>query len=228
MNARRPLGSPDMAKPADYFLHERREMLCYVPRSAQRILDVGCGDGRFGELLTLELPGAEVWGVEPSPEACTKASQVLHKVQRGPFDDSLPFPLAHFDVIIFNDSLEHFVDHVGALQLAHRLLRRVGAIVASIPNVRYWPHVQHYLLEGDWRYEAAGILDNTHLRFFTKKSIVRDFTETGFVVERMEGINPCWIGTKFKLLRLLFPRRVDDMPYQQFAVVARKRDVGSM
>ena len=205
-----------------YYGHSRREMLPFFPAKAGRILDVGCGSGGFGRLLKSALTGVEVWGVEPTQSAFDQARAGLDRVLHGYFDESLQLPDAHFDTIVFNDSLEHFPDERPALQLAHRLLKQDGRIVASIPNVRYWPHVQHYLLDGDWKYESAGILDRTHLRFFTRRSIERTFGEAGFVIQQLEGINPCWTGLKFKLLNTLFPGRTADMPFAQFAVVAGK------
>jgi SAM-dependent methyltransferase len=219
-----PLMTSEAHKPADYYQHVRREMLPFFPPQITRALDVGCGDGRFGQLIKATYPGSEVWGVEPSAEAHSSASKILDHAVLGYFDETLALPDEHFDVIVFNDSLEHFSNHIPALALARRLLKPQGVVVASIPNVRYWPHVQHYLLESDWRYESAGILDRTHLRFFTRKSMLRDFSETGFEVQKIEGINPCWIGFKFRLLQTLFPRLMSDMPFQQFAIRATKQN----
>ena len=212
-----------MDKPSNYYQHARREMLPFIPKDAKRFLDVGCGDGRFGTLLKETFGPLEVWGVEPTEPACTTAATVLDHAIQGLFDDSMPLPKAYFDAVIFNDSLEHFVDHLAGLRVAHGLLREGGVLVASIPNIRFWPHVQQYLVGGDWKYEDAGILDRTHLRFFTQRSIPRELSSAGFKVVRIEGINPCWVGMKFKLLNLVFSHRLDDMRFEQFAVVARKR-----
>lgn len=213
---------PDTAKPETYYRNTRHEMLRFLPPQFDRVLDVGCGDGRFGQLLKATFPKSEVWGIEPIAEAHAVASSVLDHAVLGHFDETLALPNQHFDVIVFNDSLEHFVDHMPALALARRLLKPGGKVVASIPNVRHWPHVQHYLIESDWHYQADGILDRTHLRFFTQKSILRDFAESGFEALTIEGINPCWTGLKFRLLRTIFPRLMNDMPYLQFAIDATK------
>jgi SAM-dependent methyltransferase len=203
-------------------------MVSFVPREATRILDIGCARGGFGELLMSERDGLEVWGVEPEAAASAVAARVLHHVFNGLFDEKSPLPEGYFDAIIFNDSLEHFVDHLTGLRAAHRVLRSGGVLIASIPNIRYWPQVQSYLLDADWKYEAAGVLDRTHLRFFTKRSIPREMALGGFEVTTIQGINPCWIGAKFKLLRALWRSRVEDMQFQQFAVVARKREASDL
>lgn len=210
------------AMPADYYRHARKEMLSFFPTDFTHVLDIGCGNGRFGELLKTSFPGVEVWGVEPVPDAHAVAASVLDRALLGSFDESLGLPDRRFDVIVFNDSLEHFPDHVPVLKLAVHLLKPGGAIVASIPNIRYWPHVQQYLIEGDWRYESQGVLDRTHLRFFTKKSMLRDFAAAGLEVQQIGGINACWLSWKFRLLRALMPGLMHDMPYQQFALRAVK------
>ncbi|HEY1089771.1 MAG TPA: class I SAM-dependent methyltransferase [Burkholderiaceae bacterium] len=205
-----------------YFSNTRAEMLPYFPLREGRVLEVGCGEGVFSAQLKQELPSLEVWGVEPDAEAVRKASARLDKVLPGFFEARADLPAASFDCLVFNDSLEHMPDHMKALHLAHSLLHPGGFLVASIPNVLYWPHVQHYLIKSDWKYEDKGILDRTHLRFFTRKSLQRDLVQAGFSIERLEGINSCDVTLKFKALRLFFPRQMADMPFMQFAVVARK------
>lgn len=204
-----------------YHTHARPEMLPFVPAGAQRILDVGCGAGAFAAALKRERRGAEVWGVEPDKQAHAKASQALDHALCGLFDDTLALPEAYFDAIVFNDSLEHFADHRPALRLARRLLAPAGVVVASVPNVRYWPHLKHYLFEADWRYESEGIRDHTHLRFFTRRSLVRALQEAGYELMTVKGINPCWSDWRRRLAPWVLPRGMQDMLYLQFAVTAR-------
>ena len=211
-------------KPSGYFENTRPEMLGFVPRDARRILDVGCGQGRFGAALKRELPGAEVWGVEPDVLAQAEAAKVLDRAIAGPFDDRLGLGDASFDAVVFNDSLEHFADHEAPLRLARRLLKPGGAIVASIPNVRYWPHLRRYVFGGDWEYQGHGVLDRTHLRFFTYRSILRTLRDAGFEVRRIEGINPCWRGARLALMKTLLPSRARDILYLQFALTAQRAD----
>jgi len=155
-------------------------------------------------------------------EASAAAGLVLDKVLHGLFDETLGLPPGHFDTIVFNDSLEHFPDTTPPLALAHRLLHAQGRLVLSVPNVRHWPHVKHYLLHADWRYQDDGILDRTHLRFFTRRSIVRTLTEAGFEVQTVEGLGSCWRGLKRVLAHTLLPRGAHDMAFLQFAIVATK------
>lgn len=207
--------------PDRYRSNARPEMLPHVPSAARRILDVGCGAGVFAAVLKRERPGAEVWGVEPDAAAHAQAAQVLDRALLGHFEAGLGLPEAHFDAIVFNDSLEHFPDHRPALQLALRLLAPGGVLVASVPNVRYWPHLRHYLFEADWRYENEGIRDHTHLRFFTRRSVVRSLQEAGYEVLATQGINPCWAGMRRRVALALLPAGMQDLLYLQFAVTAR-------
>ena len=211
------------SRAANYYAHARPEMLAYFERSPGRVLDVGCGQGSFGAALKAKHPNAEVWGVEPIPAAARSAAEVLDRVCIGHFDAALGLLESSFDTVVFNDSLEHFPDPAPALALALQLLKSGGQLVASIPNVRHWPHLKRYLFQGDWKYEDEGILDRTHLRFFTCRSIRRTLAEAGFDVQTIQGIGPCWRGLRLGLAKALLPRVAQDILYLQFAVVANPR-----
>jgi 2-polyprenyl-3-methyl-5-hydroxy-6-metoxy-1,4-benzoquinol methylase len=209
-------------KPAEYYAEHRGEMLAYVPGSAGTILDVGCSIGLFGEALK-QRQRCEVWGVEMFPDAAAAARLRLDRVIDRPFSDHLDLPQRHFDCIIFNDCLEHMAAPEEALRYAAELLRPDGRVVSSIPNMRYFPVMRDLLRHGRWEYADSGVLDRTHLRFFTQHSIAAMFQRTGFAVERLEGINPFLWGkaTKFRVLNAILLGAISDMRFQQFAVVAR-------
>lgn len=207
-----------------YYRLSRPEVQRFVPRDCRRLLDVGCGGGDFAAAIKREL-GAEVWGVEPHAPAATAAAPHLDRVINGPFDPAAGLPEGYFDVVSFNDSLEHFPDPGPPLALAKRLLRPGGSVLASIPNVRYIENVRHLLIDQDWEYTDNGIRDRTHLRFFTRKSMLRTFQEAGYRVQSIDGINPhYWSGKRIFLLRLLFGRFVADMKFLQYVVVATPGD----
>jgi 2-polyprenyl-3-methyl-5-hydroxy-6-metoxy-1,4-benzoquinol methylase len=207
-----------------YVQNDRPEMLCYIPKNASIILDVGCALGNFGRRLKTER-SIEVWGVEINDYAASVATKELDRVYCGAFDESLNLPQHHFDCIVFNDVLEHLVDPYSALLYAKELLREGGKIVASIPNVRYFDNILRLLIRKDWQYTEKGILDRTHLRFFTYKSIIRTFEDLGFSVDLIEGItslkhmHPQHVG-RFKWLNFLLLNQLEDMQYLQFAVIA--------
>jgi 2-polyprenyl-3-methyl-5-hydroxy-6-metoxy-1,4-benzoquinol methylase len=202
-----------------YYQNQRSEMLPFVPTKAKHILEVGCGEGRFSQLVQSQL-SVEAWGVEIDERAAKVASQSLNRVLCQPFNAEIALPKNYFDCIIFNDVLEHLVDPFSALDFSRKLLSANGVVVCSIPNIRFFHTMVELLFEGEWRYRSEGILDRTHLRFFTNRSIKRTFHELGYCIEQIEGLHPTpsW---KYRLVNTLLFGQITDMSYPQFAVVAR-------
>jgi SAM-dependent methyltransferase len=206
-----------------YYSSQRGELHEFLPASLDSLLDIGCAEGGYGSAVLTKHPPATVWGVEPHKPAADLAAKRLSRVINDVFRPELPIPDAHFDVITFNDSIEHMADEYAALRLARRKLKPGGTLICCVPNVRYLENVRQLLLEADWRYTDNGVLDRTHLRFFTQKSICRAITETGFTISTISGINShWWSGWKVALLRLAFQSRIDDMRWQQFVIVAQR------
>jgi len=169
-------------EPAGYYSYSRPEVRNLIVPGCSKVLDVGCGEGNLGKALKEERD-CEVWGVEINPRVAEVASDNLDKVIVGDYEKIVEdLPSGYFDCVIFADVLEHFVDPWGALKKTKRILKNGGQIVASVPNVRHWSVIKA-LLEGKWEYQEAGILDRTHLRFFTASSLVRMFKEIGFNIE---------------------------------------------
>ena len=215
-------------KSATYFRYPRNEMLAFVPARSRRVLDVGCAEGTFGELLK-RTRGIEVWGVEPTKSAAAVAKTRLDGVVEGVFDPEIALPPWSFDCILFNDVLEHMIAPESALRYARDLLAPGGVVVASIPNIRSFPTVWQLMFHARWEYQDAGVLDKTHLRFFTKSSIVDMFEREGFVLESVSGINAFeaipnvgrLLWRLYRLANALLMGKFDDMRFLQFAVVAR-------
>jgi len=216
------------SKPPDYFALGRNEMLPFLPPECGRLLDVGCGAGVFGELIK-QSREVEVWGVESVPSVAVRASAKLDHVVVGDFCPQNGLPEGTFDCIVFNDVLEHMLEPELALRYARGLLSRNGCIVASIPNIRYLPILWHLAARGEWNYGDSGVWDKTHVRFFTRSSIVTMFENEGYAVQSISGINsrqgiPAASGRLWKtyeLVNLLFFRKFDDARFQQFAVKAQ-------
>ncbi len=144
------------------------------------VLEVGCSTAYFGSAL--KTFGHTVWGIEPTPEPAQIAKSQLDFVFEGLIED---FIVAHpdqkFDVIVFGDVLEHLPDPESVLLQCHALLKEGGAIVASVPNVTHLA-IRAMLMEGRWDYAELGIMDKTHLRFFTRETIQNLFYQAGYVV----------------------------------------------
>jgi len=161
--------------------------LALIPDSARRVLDIGCGAGRLGDALKARQQ-AEVWGVERSDQAAELARQKLDQVVVGDVETlDVDFEPATFDAIVCGDVLEHLREPERLLRRARDWLAPEGCLVASIPNVRHHSVVCS-LLQGNWTYESAGLLDRTHLRFFTRREIEKLFVRAGFAIEGMWSI----------------------------------------
>ncbi len=170
-----------------YYGYSRPDVQQLVNPASRRILDIGCAAGMLGYELKQRL-GAEVWGVELSPQAAEQAGKRLDRVLTGTIEEQLPqLPEGYFDTIIMADVLEHLVEPGDLLNALHAKLAVGGEIVVSLPNVRHWSVVKQ-LLEGRWEYTDAGILDRTHLRFFTCSECQRLLTGAGYVIKRREAI----------------------------------------
>jgi 2-polyprenyl-3-methyl-5-hydroxy-6-metoxy-1,4-benzoquinol methylase len=169
-----------------------------VPPGA-RVLEFGCATGYMSEVLTKRL-ACSVTGVELSPEAAEAARQHCERVVVGDVE-ALDLERAvggtRFDAVVFADVLEHLREPGTVLRRVRPLLADGGAVVASIPNVAH-ASVRLALLAGEFRYRDAGLLDRTHLRFFTRESIQDLFEASGYSVthwlRRRLGIEESEVG----------------------------------
>jgi SAM-dependent methyltransferase/Tfp pilus assembly protein PilF len=154
----------------------------------QRLLDVGCGCGDFGR--GLKASGLrEVHGIEVVEPACRMARQVLDGAVLGDIEQlDLPFQDGYFDCITFADVLEHLKDPTAVLRKVDRVLAPDGVILMSIPNVRFY-EVIHMLVNGRWQYADAGILDRTHLRFFTVTEMINMVRDAGLEVLHVQALS---------------------------------------
>jgi 2-polyprenyl-3-methyl-5-hydroxy-6-metoxy-1,4-benzoquinol methylase len=166
-----------------YYSHARPEILALVPGSARYVLDVGCGAGRLGEAVKAR-QGAEVVGIELDGVAAGAAKGRLDRVIVGDVERIEPdFEPGAFDCVVCGDVLEHLEDPGAFLRRARGWLQPDGFLVASVPNVRHHQVVAG-LLEGNWTYESAGLLDETHLGFFTRRDAIGLLEGAGYRVER--------------------------------------------
>jgi 2-polyprenyl-3-methyl-5-hydroxy-6-metoxy-1,4-benzoquinol methylase len=150
---------------------------------ATRVLEFGCATGYISEVLKIKL-GCTVTGVEIDPEAAALAEQHTERVIVGDaekIDYAAELAGEEFDVVLFADVLEHLKEPGDVLRRVRPFIAENGVVIASIPNVAHGS-VRLALLGGEFRYRDWGLLDDTHLRFFTRSSIQDLFEETGYVV----------------------------------------------
>ena len=206
----------------DYFQYSlpRTDLVELIPPGARRILDVGCGIGKTGQALR-ERGFEEIFGVEVDPGAADQAKAFYKEVIVGDVaGDILPFGKGFFDCIIYGDVLEHLVDPWKVLQNHREILSDDGSIICSIPNIRYYRILGSLIFRGRWDYTRLGILDRTHLRFFTLKTIEDMFRETGYEVKRVVRKKRC--GKIMWLLNTLLRDGLIDFLVMQYRIVGAK------
>ena len=145
-----------------------------------RVLDVGCAAGAISQLI-VENCCAEVVGVEPDPDRAALAASRGLNVRLGTLEPSLISEIGAFDIVLFSDVLEHLPNPQAVLLLARDALRPGGSVVVSVPNVAHWS-VRLEILQGRFRYQECGIMDATHLKWFTRASATSLLESAGFRV----------------------------------------------
>jgi methionine biosynthesis protein MetW len=161
------------------------------PRS--RVLEIGCAEGYMSAYLSRAL-GCAVTGIELSADAARAARSVCERVvvgdvEAGALDE---LPAGGFDVAICADVLEHLRRPGLVLRRVREKLERDGLALVSLPNVAHWD-VRRPLLAGRFEYGPSGLLDDTHLRFFTRDSAQRLIEQSGFGVRDTDFVHR-WPG----------------------------------
>ncbi len=172
----------------DYFSAARKEILDVIPPFSKRVLEIGCGSGQTLEMIKqLKLCESTV-GIELFEQAAAGARTRVDRVYHLNIEkQEAPADLGTFDLILMLDVLEHLVDPwsvLGRIQRAH--LKPGGKMIISLPNARHFTCVLPLLLKGEFVYQERGILDKTHLRFFTRKSGMRLLREAGLSIEKVK------------------------------------------
>lgn len=150
------------------------DLLDRIPLDARVVLDVGCGTGALGAAYRARNPRCRLLGIECDREAAQIAARRLDAVANVDVErNPLPFSLtAGVDCIIYGDVLEHLKDPFALLTRHAEALSPHGTMLICVPNVEHWSFAAH-LLRGDWDYEESGLLDRTHLRWFSLESLRR-------------------------------------------------------
>lgn len=159
-----------------------------IEGSPRRVLELGCGRGAFAAALKARFPEAVVIGIEAGRAPAAIAARRIDRVICARLEDldleANGIAQGSIDLVIAADVLEHVVNPWDILVRLKPYLAPGGQIVASIPNVRNALLVAALAVNGRWQYRERGLLDITHLRFFTLEEITRMFDETGYRMER--------------------------------------------
>lgn len=134
-----------------------------------RVLDIGIGGGTIGRICSKK--GLRFFGVEPNPGWAQAAEHDYCDIYMGTLEETPDSFLSNYDVVLFSDVLEHMVDPLSALKRLVHLQGTKTVFLISVPNIaNIW--IRFNLFFGRFEYKKQGILDHTHLRFFTKRSLI--------------------------------------------------------
>lgn len=168
-------------------VHEQHnpELLSLIPIQSKNIIEIGCSSGALAREFKKVSNDCHWLGIEIDSKYADMAKRYCDKtvvlnIENAP--ESFWEETKNADCWIFGDVLEHLKDPWAILQLIRSNISKTGSIVACIPNAQHWT-LQAKLSIGDFRYEASGLLDKTHLRWFTRQTIIEMFDQAGFQIE---------------------------------------------
>lgn len=207
-------------KNISYFKNTRSEILPLLPHKAENIFEIGCGAG--DTLAYIKKTNISKWvgGIEIYKKAAKKARKKgIDLVLTGNIEtQALKLRKKSLDVILCLDVLEHMIDPWAVLKKIKPYLKDNGMIICSLPNIRNYKVLLPLMFLGHWNYSEQGILDKTHLRFFTEKSALELLNSSGYNVEKIEpliyGKNIFLNNFTFKLFAPFF--------HYQYLIKARK------
>jgi 2-polyprenyl-3-methyl-5-hydroxy-6-metoxy-1,4-benzoquinol methylase len=204
--------------PKAYFGYERHELVPVLPSEFSSVLDIGCGSGGFGRTLKRVNPEAILWGIEPSPLVNERGWNSYERIIKGFFPQVLTQVDRTFDLVVLNDVLEHMEDPWGALSQVHSLMSPNAHVLVSLPNIANFRIVKQ-LVRNKFTYTDEGVLDRTHLRFFSDPTAREMFATAGLEVVNTIRLMPVKSG----LGGWLIDRSgVSHLNYQQTAYLCRR------
>jgi 2-polyprenyl-3-methyl-5-hydroxy-6-metoxy-1,4-benzoquinol methylase len=164
------------------------DLLSVIPVDAKRVIEVGCSSGVFAKAYLALNPACEYIGMEIDPLYAEVAREHCRQVIVGNVEkmlDDVQKTHGAFDCWIFGDVLEHLYDPWAVLKrISQGLLTPGGTVVACIPNMQHWS-IQFALNQGNLQYQDMGLLDRTHIRWFTRKTTIQMFQEAGLHITKL-------------------------------------------
>ncbi len=210
-------------KPDAYFAGARRDFVDRLPHNPDaEILEIGCGAGGTGAQALSEGKCRRYVGIDISDAAANKARPRLSEVLLGDVETmALPWPDETFDALIMSEVLEHLRDPWGALERLLPLVKRHGLIMASSPNISHH-RVIRSLLRGRWELTESGVMDTTHLRWFTPDSFERMFIDAGVSIESIGPVAE--FGWKAKAINKLTGNKLRHLFMTQICLIGYRAE----
>jgi SAM-dependent methyltransferase len=206
-----------------YYGHVRHDITPLLPASAHRILDVGCGTGATAAWLKSRYPGTVTVGLEGHAPLHGALQQNVDEAHIVDLDGPLP-DVGAPDLVLFLDVLEHLVRPKEVLARLTASMPPHGTVIVSLPNIAHASVSVPLFFNAAFEYHDAGILDRTHLHFFTRRSAVALVTEAGFVVQR--GIRRGFDGPRTRLLDGITFGTLKDHLTKQYLIAGTRGHVG--
>jgi SAM-dependent methyltransferase len=197
-----------------------RPLIHLLSARTHRVLDIGCGTGGNAALTKSRFPHSEVYGVTHSVAEAEAAGQYMRHCWIADIEGQHPSDLAdeRFDTQIFSHVLEHLRDPADVLARFGKLLAAGGQILIAVPNVLSWRMRIRFLL-GDFEYEAGGVLDDTHLRFFTyftaDRMLLSKAPELELASKTASGNVPLWLWRRH-ILPIGWSHKIDEWGCQRW------------
>lgn len=209
-------------KPDSYFANARNDIVALMKTGADAaVLELGCGAGGTGRAVLKAGKAERYVGLELNESAAKVAAEGLTEVLVGDVEGLNLAPLANtFDALIISEVLEHLTDPWSTLERLVSCLKPGGAIFASSPNIAQWQVVRG-LLMGRFTYEESGVMDRTHLRWFTPESYRAMLEGAGIEVEQLRPIRkPGW---KADVINAATGGRFNHLFMTQIMAIGRRR-----
>jgi SAM-dependent methyltransferase len=178
------------SKDKSYYKNVRIEIMPLLPENIDKIFEIGCGTGETLSYIKNVKHAKWTGGIELTKNTKKiKKNKDLDLIIYGDIENTiLPFKKASLDIILCLDVLEHLNNPWAVLKKLRAYLKKDGVIICSIPNVRNYKVLFPLLFLDNWNYSENGILDKTHLRFFTKKTSIKLIEESGFKVNSVTSL----------------------------------------
>jgi 2-polyprenyl-3-methyl-5-hydroxy-6-metoxy-1,4-benzoquinol methylase len=206
---------------ADYYVAERPEFVAFVGQSGPfaSAIDIGCAGGKLGVELMRNGIVTACDGIEPFPAAATLAQNSLRQVWQGSLEAvASEVPWQEYKLLVMADVLEHLADPWAALRFLRERTAPGCRLALSIPNIRHYKVVLPLLFSGEFRYRDHGIMDRTHLHFYTRESIAETLAECGWRIQRVDS------HMKKSYRRWYFPTRLlESFLAVQYLLIAEKQ-----
>lgn len=211
------------SKDGTYFSSVRREILPALPQYSERVLEIGCGSGATLKWLKEEGFCKETTGIELVESHARMAQKNVDNIISADVEQgNIEFPDEYFDLVLCLDVLEHLQNPWSTLEIVvNQWLAPGGVLIASLPNLRYFTVLKDLLVHGKFEYQDVGIMDRTHLRFFTKKSAVSLFQGAG--IEDLQLIlHPSTVKGKMGIVNAVTFGKIRDVFSWQIIVSGSK------